>query len=223
MSPRPSTLNIKILSVLSILVLGGCLSESESPGTAIVPPDPDPPTNGAPVISGAPASSVAMNDAYSFQPNASDPDGDPLTFSVANLPTWASFNSNDGTLSGTPTLSAIGTYTDIVISVSDGSLSSSLTPFSIDVVQTANGTMTLRWSAPTTNDDGSPLNDLVAYQFYYGTVSGSYSNVVRVDSPGIESYMIENLVPDTYFVVATAINGVGVESGFSNEATKVVQ
>lgn len=223
MSQRTRKLRTQLVLISLALMLSACLSESETASAPGAQPDPNPPTNGAPTISGVPASSVAINVAYSFQPTASDPEGDTLTFSVENLPSWASFDSNSGTLSGTPTLGAVGLYNDIVITVSDGSQSSSLSPFSIDVVQTANASMTLNWNAPATNDDGSPLNDLVAYQFYYGTSSGSYSNVIRVNTPGITTYVINNLVPDTYFVVATAINSAGVESVFSNEATKVVQ
>ena len=43
-----------------------------------------------------------------------------------------------------------------------------------------------------------------------------------IDTPGISSYVIENLLPDTYYIVATAFTTSGVESGFSNEAVKTV-
>ncbi len=84
------------------------------------------------------------------------------------------------------------------------------------------GSVTLSWTPPTLNEDGSVLADLAAYKFYYGTASGSYSNSIRVDNPGLASYVVENLIPNTYFFVATAINGSGVESRFSNEAIKQV-
>ncbi|NVK29713.1 MAG: hypothetical protein HWE20_01825, partial [Gammaproteobacteria bacterium] len=59
-------------------------------------------TQDSPVISGTPATSVDEDSAYSFTPTASDDDGDTLTFSIANKPTWANFDSSTGTLSGTP-------------------------------------------------------------------------------------------------------------------------
>ena len=78
--------------------------------------------------------------------------------------------------------------------------------------------MTLTWTAPTANTDGSPLTDLNGYRIYYGTSSGVYPNQVQVDNPGVTSFVIENLAPNTYYFVSTSINSVGVESEFSNEA-----
>ena len=75
---------------------------------------------------------------------------------------------------------------------------------------------------PMQNEDGSPLMDLKAYKFYYGTSPGNYTKEVRVDNDGLTSFVIENLTPATYFVVATAINSNDTESRFSNEATMQV-
>jgi hypothetical protein len=92
--------------------------------------------NAAPVISGVPPTAVQTGKAYSFVPAASDPNGDPLTFTIANRPTWATFNTNTGALTGTP--SAAGTYGNIVIGVSDGKASASLPAFAIAVTAAAN-------------------------------------------------------------------------------------
>ncbi|MCC2608077.1 FG-GAP-like repeat-containing protein [Planctobacterium marinum] len=90
--------------------------------------------NDAPEISGSPDTLVRANNSYQFTPQASDPDGDSLTFSIANKPLWASFNTSTGTLSGIPDNSDTGIYSGIVISVSDGALSDSLPSFSITVL-----------------------------------------------------------------------------------------
>src|SRR5690606_15305949 len=88
-------------------------------------------------ISGTPATSVNEDSAYSFIPTASDVDvGDTLTFSIANKPSWASFNTSTGALTGTPTNDDVGTNSGIVISVSDGIASADLTSFSITVANT---------------------------------------------------------------------------------------
>ncbi len=57
----------------------------------------------------------------------------PLTFTIANRPTWATFNTNTGRLQGTPAPSNVLTYGNIVISVSDGKASAPLPAFSITV------------------------------------------------------------------------------------------
>ncbi|MHB8978312.1 MAG: chitobiase/beta-hexosaminidase C-terminal domain-containing protein, partial [Trichloromonadaceae bacterium] len=90
--------------------------------------------NAPPIISGTPATSVGFGNAYTFQPAASDPEASPLTFSIVNKPSWASFNVSTGVLSGTPTLAQAGTTNAIVISVSDGSLSASLPAFNLTVI-----------------------------------------------------------------------------------------
>jgi hypothetical protein len=92
-----------------------------------------PTTNQAPTISGSPATTATQGKAYSFQPTAADADGDTLTFTIANRPTWATFNTNTGRLSGTPGSTNIRTYGNIVISVRDGKASAALPAFSIAV------------------------------------------------------------------------------------------
>ena len=106
------------------------------------------PSNSAPTIGGSPAGSVAEDSAYAFQPTASDPDGDSLSFAISNRPAWANFNSSTGRLSGTPNNSHVGTYSNISITVSDGVSTAALAPFSITVVNT-NDAPTISGSAPT--------------------------------------------------------------------------
>jgi hypothetical protein len=112
------------------------------------------PTNHAPVISGQPATSVRAGTAYSFTPSASDPDGDKLTFSVSNRPSWLSFSSSTGTLSGTPGASNVGTYSNIVISVSDGMTPAALPAFSVQVT----AALKISGSPPAIAVAGSPYS-----------------------------------------------------------------
>jgi len=213
-----------LLLVVITTTLIACKSKSGESASGDDPGDTLTPTssNNAPVISGTPGNAVVINNAYSFTPSASDPDGDTFSFNVQNKPAWANFNGTTGALGGTPSLGDVGNYSNIGISVSDGNMSDSLPAFSVGVVQNADGSITLSWTAPTQNEDGTALADLAAYKFYYGTSSGGYSNQVRVDNPGLSTYVIGNLTPATYYIVATAVNAVGVESQFSNEAIKQV-
>jgi hypothetical protein len=93
---------------------------------------PDAPANRVPTISGTPPSSVVAGQPYSFTPTAADADGDALTFSIQNKPSWAGFNTSTGALTGTPTV-ANTTYSNIRITVSDGKSSASTNAFSITV------------------------------------------------------------------------------------------
>ncbi len=135
---------------------------------------------------------------------------------------WADYSGTTGALTGVPSPGDVGIYSNIAISVSDGALSNNLPQFAVNVLQNAGGSITLSWTAPTQNDDGSTPVDLDAYKFYYGTSTGVYANQILVENPGITTFVIENLDPATYYIVVTAINGTGGESVFSNAASKQI-
>ncbi|HEX7080395.1 MAG TPA: putative Ig domain-containing protein [Gammaproteobacteria bacterium] len=196
---------------------------SQDDGSSDDGSNPDPETNTPPVISGAPATSVVIGSSYRFEPSASDDDGDSLTFEIQNLPEWAEFDTATGALTGTPDDGHVGTYSDIVISVSDGEATAELEPFAISVEAVANGAATLSWTAPTERTDGSPLTDLAGYRVYWGTESGNYTESVEVMSPGVTTHVVENLGPGTYYFVMTAVDSNGLESEYSNEASKTIE
>lgn len=91
--------------------------------------------NSPPVISGSPATSVTGHTGYSFTPVASDADGDTLTFSIINAPVWGQFDSATGTLTGVPSNSDLGTTSGIIISVTDGVATVSLSAFNLIVTE----------------------------------------------------------------------------------------
>ncbi len=111
--------------------------------------------NRAPRISGAPSVSVIAGSAYSFQPSASDPDNDPLAFVIRNRPSWASFDSTNGRLEGTPQAANAGTFPGVVISVTDGPATVSLAAFDIVVtVPAMNRPPVISGSPPTAVEAG---------------------------------------------------------------------
>ena len=219
------SLELRTISMVAIFaafsMLFGC---SGGAATEENPPTDTPPDSGtvnhAPTISGSPSGSVQVDEVFSFVPTEAEQDGDTLRFSMQNMPGWASFDTGTGELSGQPVNADLGNYANLVISVSDGQASSSLPGFSIDVVDVGNLSVTLSWTPPTENTDGSAITDLVGYKVYYGLSAGDYANVIYVDSPGIASYVVESLTPNLYYFVVTAVNSRSGESGFSNVASK---
>src|SRR5690606_32089700 len=90
--------------------------------------------NRPPVISGVAPTTAIARTTWRFLPAASDPERRRLTFSVTNQPPWTAFSTQTGRLTGAPGVSHIGTtYSNIVISVSDGHSAVSLPAFSITV------------------------------------------------------------------------------------------
>ena len=135
LSGTPTSANVGSYGNILITVSDGQAS-AQLPAFAIAV-SKTAPANRAPVISGTPPTSVTQGTAYSFQPTASDADSDPLTFSIANRPSWATFSTTTGRLQGTPTASNVGTFSNIAISVSDGKATAQLPAFAITVSNTA--------------------------------------------------------------------------------------
>jgi len=217
---RGSRMRNTILVLLAGPVLFGCLTSGKPTadnGLTSVPSG-----NHVPTIAGNPPRAILYGDMYSFAPDAADVDGDVLTFSIDNRPSWANFDASTGRLHGQPTLGEIGVYQNVQIRVSDGTDSASLPAFSITVTESALGNVTLSWVAPTQNSDGSPLTNLAGYKVYYGKNSGRYDREIRIDNPGLTTYVVEQLSPDTYYFAATSYNSFGIESSYSGEIAKTV-
>ena len=181
------------------------------------------PANRAPTISGSPTRSVNASSAYTFRPTAADADNNTLAFSIANRPSWATFNTTNGQLSGTPSASQVGSYGNITISVSDGRATATLPAFAINVVDVSNGGAELSWTPPTQNTDGSSITNLAGYRIAYGTSPNALTQTVQVANVGITRYSIDNLSPGTYYFAVRAYTSNGTESTNSNVSTKIVQ
>lgn len=173
-------------------------------------------------ISGTPLNAIVYDRTYTFVPTATDPEGEAVSFTIANKPAWASFDPSTGTLQGTPGVADIGSYGNITISATDGLYVVSLSEFSLDVVSSAPGSIILSWDPPTERDDGSPLTNLAGYKLYWGTALGHYPNLAPVPNPGIATYIVDQLPAGTYYLVATAYDSYGIESDFSNVATHTI-
>ena len=211
-----------LTTVLAACLLAGCLEQPAGVTSANGFAGTTQPDNSAPTISGSPPWAILYAEIYDFKPIAVDLDGDKLTFSIENKPAWASFDKTNGALWGQPSLASIGVYDKIVISVSDGTIKDSLPEFTITVSEGALGSVTLSWAAPTENADGTALLDLAGFNIYIGKESGAYTRKIQIRNPGLTTYVVQNLIPDTYYFAATAFNSSAIESTFSAQASRVV-
>ena len=99
----------------------------------------------------------------------------------------------------------------------------------------------LSWLTPTQNTDDSCLDAIQSYKLSYGVSSGNYSSTVNLDlgagqvscvQSGFDnvcsapimtcSYTIDSLEAGTWYFALQAVDSVGVQSGLSNEASKLV-
>jgi len=140
-----------------------------------------------PTISGSPPASVTAGSAYGFTPTTTDPSGKTLSFSISGKPSWATFSTGTGQLSGTPSSGNAGTYSGIVISVSDGTNSASLPTFSIIVTTGSGGSSnppTISGAPPASVTAGS------AYSFTPSTTdpSGRSLNFSVTNKPSWASF-----------------------------------
>ncbi|WP_020408661.1 tandem-95 repeat protein [Hahella ganghwensis] len=111
--------------------------------------------NDAPTISGTPATTIVEGNAYSFTPTLNDVEGDTISVSASNLPSWLSLNSSTGALTGNATV--VGTYSNIVLTATDGSASSSLAAFTINVQLDTDGDGDA--DVVDTDDDNDGMSD----------------------------------------------------------------
>jgi hypothetical protein len=219
LSGTPTSAQTGSYPSIGIRVSNG-ISSAALPAFSLVVSKATPP--GSPTISGTPATSVVAGNDYRFIPTATDPGGDTLTFSITNAPSWATFSTATGELSGTPTAADVGTYSNITISVSDGKTTAALPSFPIAVTQSANASVTLSWTAPTENTNGTPLTNLAGYWIYYGTSADAMTKSVQIANPGVDTYVISNLSPGTWYFSMTAYSTADVQSANSAVASHVI-
>jgi len=184
-------------------------------------------SNQAVRLSGTPAGMVVAGGEYVFQPVATDPDGGTLAFSISNKPSWASFNTVTGRLSGVPQARDVATFAGIVVSGSDGQSTATLPAFSIAVTQqrptATTNAATLSWTPPTENIDGTVLVNLSGYRIYHGSSAAALDQMIEIANPGIASYMVENLSAGEHYFAIKSYSSSGVESALSPLVSKVIE
>ncbi|MBI2105484.1 putative Ig domain-containing protein, partial [Candidatus Woesearchaeota archaeon] len=97
----------------TVKVSDGRGGNSQTSFTIIV----NPPPNNPPVVSSIPNQQVTEKNLFSYQVQASDPDGNILSYSLSQNPAGMSINNN-GLITFTPTSSQVGAYS-ILVTVSD--------------------------------------------------------------------------------------------------------
>jgi len=82
--------------------------------------------------------------------------------------------------------------------------------------------ITLDWTPPTENVDGTALTDLQGYNVWYGFGSGGYTQSINIMDSGASSFTfpVNGVASGTQiFVAMTAYDFEGNESAYSNEVS----
>jgi hypothetical protein len=141
-------------SASSVLWFGITVTGSSQP-----PSSTPPPSSGPLTISGTPPTTATVGSTYSFAPTATDSAGLKPIFSITGKPSWASFSTSTGLLTGKPT--AAGKYVNIGIAAYDGKNSSRVLWFGITVSSsggTTTPTITLTGTPSVTAVTGKPYS-----------------------------------------------------------------
>jgi Fibronectin type III domain len=218
------------LLTMALTACGGDQGSADAPPATQVttpdsPPTTSPPTDAPkvrPTISGRSRTSINVGSVYGFTPTVTNPSGDTLVFSIQNKPAWATFDTVSGAPAGTPTAADAGTYADIVISVTDGTTSASLPAFTLTVQQISNGAVTLDWTPPTQNTDGTVLSNLGGYRVHYGMTEENLTQSVDLKNAGLTNYVVSNLSTGTWYFGVSAYSTTGVESSMSGVVSQAL-
>jgi Fibronectin type III domain len=81
---------------------------------------------------------------------------------------------------------------------------------------------TLSWDAPTSNTNGTALTDLSGYRIYYGSSPRDLSQTVQISNVGLQTYVIDNLQPGTWYFAVMAVASGGGESTLSDVVAKTI-
>jgi hypothetical protein len=145
-----------------------------------------------------------------------------LRFTALRLPSWAQLDPHTGKLTGVPRTGDEGVYSGITIKVSDGVSEAALPAFAIEVNQTAIGSATLSWTAPTQYTNGTPLTMLAGYRIEYGRAVGDPDQFLLIDNPSVNSVVIERLSSGTWHFTVVAYDARSLESEPSALAAQTI-
>jgi len=121
---------------------GGTTQQPYTVSTIAAPPDRPPLFTSTPIVQ------ANVDTAYTYQATATDPDQNPLTFSVTG-PTGLSVDASSGLVSWTPTAAQLG-IASVTLTVADGHGGTAVQTYSIDVLSAPNNDPPLIVSNPVT-------------------------------------------------------------------------
>ena len=84
------------------------------------------------------------------------------------------------------------------------------------------GTAELTWTAPTQNEDGSPLTNLAGYKVRYGQTPSTLTTIRDIANPATTTVTIEGLATGTWYFTVASYTNAGVESAPTGAVSKSI-
>lgn len=89
-------------------------------------------------------------------------------------------------------------------------------------MKVSSGTVTLDWTPPTQNSDGTTLTNLAGYTVYYGTSPDHLTQSVKLTNAGLSAYTVSNLTSGVWYFAVTSYSSAGVESSRSGVVSTTI-
>ena len=83
-------------------------------------------------------------------------------------------------------------------------------------------TVTLSWTAPDENTNGTALTNLAGYQINYGTSPTALTQQISINTVGVTNYVVSNLSSGTWYFEIVAVNSAGLQSGPSSVVSTTI-
>jgi hypothetical protein len=176
---------------ISVILLSGCGGSTQSAGSAA----------DASVAVAAPQNTGTGTDSSTSTGSTPIASTAVASTSVASTPVAST------PVAFTPVVSVPVTSTTPVASTSSSSSSSSG-----GTSGSATENVTLSWSAPTENTNGSALTNLSGYIIYYGTSASAMTQTIDINTVGMLTYVVGDLSAGNWYFQIVAVNAAGVES-----------
>jgi hypothetical protein len=161
--------------------------------------------NFTPIITSVPVNSGTQDVAYSYTLKARDLELTPLTKTAPVKPSWLSFNTSTGVLSGTPLNKNVGDTT-VTLRVSDGLVSVDQT-FALNIVNVNDAPVISSTPAEAVNED-------VAYLYTFAAQDPDLSDGVTLSAPVLPSWLSFNATSGVLSGTPT-----NTQVGYNDQAT----
>jgi hypothetical protein len=84
------------------------------------------------------------------------------------------------------------------------------------------GSVTISWTAPTSNTNGTPISSLSGYHIFYGTSASALTQSIEVSGAATLSYEISDLTAGRWYFAVAADASDGTQSAPSEVASMTI-